>query len=376
MMLISSLCRIFDAPEVETVAQWTGFLRIAAMWNFEAVKRLAVKQLDERVSPLQRLVLARAYDLPGWLEWAFVDLILLEELPSWEEMESLDVQLKDFARVTAAREAIVRGRLSAGRQPVLLHVQETILSAPLAPGIEPPSSQSSVCTSPEVIIGTSNFESLIQPTTHTDCVPMEAANSTSADVLAAEFTTPLPTPTLLPSPEVYVPYSAIDKRRVSQALFDNEFDTAFESLALGSLPALCELVAFNVTVHHRIGVYALMTALLSRAARASDFHRAGVLIGQFASTPRILGASFNQEASRLVKALLWLFLILDESQPSQVDINRTLETFASQRDEYIIKDTVGEWAVLTFYPAVFWERIANLRVFVAMLIETDFVTLD
>ncbi|KZV76885.1 hypothetical protein PENSPDRAFT_660846 [Peniophora sp. CONT] len=366
--------RIFDTPEVETVAQWTAVLRVASMWNFEAVKRLAVKQLDERVSPLQRLVLARAYDLSGWLERAFVDLILLEELPSWEEMERLNVQLKDFARVTTAREAIVRGRLSASRQPVLLHVQKTVLSAPPVPATEPPSREAAVCTSPAVINGTSNFESLIQPTTPTDGIPREAATSTSINVPTAEFFTPLPTPTLLLSLEAYVPYSAIEKQRVSQALFDNEFDTAFESLPLGSLPALCELIAFNVTVHHRIGAYALMTALLSRAARAPDFHEAGVHIGQFARTPRILGASFNQEASRLVKALLWLFLTLDQS--SHVDINRTLENFSSQRDEYIIKDIVGEWAVLTFYPVVFWERIANLRVFVAMLIEDDFVTVD
>ncbi|KZV76881.1 hypothetical protein PENSPDRAFT_547454, partial [Peniophora sp. CONT] len=96
--------RTFDAPEVETVAEWTAVLRLATMWEFEAVRRLALKQLDPGVLPLERLVLGRAHNLPGWLEQAFVDCILREDLPTSEEMQGLALTLNDFACIAWARD--------------------------------------------------------------------------------------------------------------------------------------------------------------------------------------------------------------------------------------------------------------------------------
>ncbi|KAI0319570.1 hypothetical protein OF83DRAFT_1170120 [Amylostereum chailletii] len=64
----------FKARDISTLEEWTAVHRLSNMWGFATLRSLAVEQLEGLTSPVDKIVLGRAYDIRAWLEPAFIAL--------------------------------------------------------------------------------------------------------------------------------------------------------------------------------------------------------------------------------------------------------------------------------------------------------------
>lgn len=93
-----------DDPDAGTFATWSAVLRLSTMWQFEGKRKHAISVLNALASPLQKLVLARAYDVQAWLHPAFVALCMRPDPLNLQEAKSLSLQ--DVLYIMTAREAL------------------------------------------------------------------------------------------------------------------------------------------------------------------------------------------------------------------------------------------------------------------------------
>jgi hypothetical protein len=69
---------------------WTSVLKLAVMWNFEDIRKLAIGKLTKQsVEPIERILLARAYSVPKWLRAGYIALVERREALSLEEAERI-----------------------------------------------------------------------------------------------------------------------------------------------------------------------------------------------------------------------------------------------------------------------------------------------
>ncbi len=78
--------------DLTTLDEWTSVLALATKWEFEAHRALAIDRLSRLGSPTDRIVLARAYLIPGWLEEAYYLLCIREEALTLEEGQRLGME--------------------------------------------------------------------------------------------------------------------------------------------------------------------------------------------------------------------------------------------------------------------------------------------
>ncbi|KAI0828850.1 hypothetical protein BC628DRAFT_1417249 [Trametes gibbosa] len=71
--------------DLTTLEEWTSVLRIAHMYDFKKHSMLAAEQLHTLVTPVDRLLLSREFDIPEWLEPAYYDLGAREATLTYEE---------------------------------------------------------------------------------------------------------------------------------------------------------------------------------------------------------------------------------------------------------------------------------------------------
>ncbi|TFK74667.1 hypothetical protein BDN72DRAFT_833194 [Pluteus cervinus] len=54
-------------PIAFTVDQWTSVLKLSTMWEFDKIRNLSIERLKAQLSdPIQKLVLARRYEIESW----------------------------------------------------------------------------------------------------------------------------------------------------------------------------------------------------------------------------------------------------------------------------------------------------------------------
>ncbi|KZV76877.1 hypothetical protein PENSPDRAFT_660838 [Peniophora sp. CONT] len=122
----------FCEPEFRSVGEWTAVLRLASIWEFESIRELAIKQLDGRLLPLDRLVLSRSYDIPDWLLDGFVGIILRDEPLTTEELQRLSPSIQDIVHIIACREAVFSKTISSDECSMRRHVLQHVLKAPVS----------------------------------------------------------------------------------------------------------------------------------------------------------------------------------------------------------------------------------------------------
>ncbi|KAI0030314.1 hypothetical protein K488DRAFT_28206, partial [Vararia minispora EC-137] len=85
-------------------SEWTDVLKLASRWSFHSIRALAIRRLEAflRDSPLDRLVLARACDVPQWVTPALKNLSMREE--PLRESELLQMGCGDIAIIAEVRE--------------------------------------------------------------------------------------------------------------------------------------------------------------------------------------------------------------------------------------------------------------------------------
>ncbi|KAI0030316.1 hypothetical protein K488DRAFT_22622, partial [Vararia minispora EC-137] len=94
----------YDNHDLTFQAEWASVLKLASRWSFPSIRALAIRRLEPFLadSPLERLVLARLYDIAQWVDLALQDLALREH--SLQEDEMRQMTYADIALVVTVRE--------------------------------------------------------------------------------------------------------------------------------------------------------------------------------------------------------------------------------------------------------------------------------
>ncbi|KAI0030318.1 hypothetical protein K488DRAFT_29833, partial [Vararia minispora EC-137] len=75
----------YDKGDIATQEEWTAALKLATRWSFPSVRSLAIRNLNNVLSPIDRLVLARTYDVKEWVDQALNAFIRRNEPLALEE---------------------------------------------------------------------------------------------------------------------------------------------------------------------------------------------------------------------------------------------------------------------------------------------------
>ncbi|KAH9897744.1 hypothetical protein C8Q73DRAFT_370134 [Cubamyces lactineus] len=71
--------------DLSTLDEWTSVLRISHRYEFDEYSKLAIQRLEPLATPIDRILLARQYDIPSWLENAYFDLCVREDSLTYDE---------------------------------------------------------------------------------------------------------------------------------------------------------------------------------------------------------------------------------------------------------------------------------------------------
>ncbi|VDB95491.1 unnamed protein product [Peniophora sp. CBMAI 1063] len=95
---------------------WTSILRLATRWKSDGLRKISTRILASKLSPFDKLLLCRQYDVPGWLAPACAALALRSAPLTMAEAEQLEKA--DIVRVFLAREAVTKGGVEATEEAV------------------------------------------------------------------------------------------------------------------------------------------------------------------------------------------------------------------------------------------------------------------
>jgi hypothetical protein len=99
-----SNCRSYDPARMHTKEDWSAVLALAHRWDFAAIRAVAIGELVAITTPVDKLVLARDYDVSKWLAGAYLDVCQASEYPSDEDCLRLDRMT--IVKIGRAREAL------------------------------------------------------------------------------------------------------------------------------------------------------------------------------------------------------------------------------------------------------------------------------
>jgi hypothetical protein len=93
--------RRLDAAPPPTPTQWMAVLGLSSKWGFVDLRTTAVAALTPFASPVDKIVLARAFGIPDWLPGAYADLF--ERAESLTVEESRRLPLEDVVAIAHGR---------------------------------------------------------------------------------------------------------------------------------------------------------------------------------------------------------------------------------------------------------------------------------
>lgn len=86
---------------------WIAVLKLATMWSFKDIRKLAISELTEQsVEPVEKVLLARACSVPGWLRAGYNTLARRPDVLSLEEAERIGY--RTAVRLFHVREQILK----------------------------------------------------------------------------------------------------------------------------------------------------------------------------------------------------------------------------------------------------------------------------
>jgi hypothetical protein len=86
------LLRQFELP-VLTSDQWISVLKLATIWNFSAVRKIAIRNLDTNANddPILRLIISKQYRVRQWLVPAVTALAARPDRMGLDDVRRLEV---------------------------------------------------------------------------------------------------------------------------------------------------------------------------------------------------------------------------------------------------------------------------------------------
>ncbi|KZP11864.1 hypothetical protein FIBSPDRAFT_837172, partial [Athelia psychrophila] len=82
----------FRRPVKKTTARWISVLHLAAEWDFTNIKLLAIDNLTENATPIDKIVLGRRYGITDWLPGAYEAVCTRADPLNLEEGRRLGVE--------------------------------------------------------------------------------------------------------------------------------------------------------------------------------------------------------------------------------------------------------------------------------------------
>ncbi|EIN09859.1 hypothetical protein PUNSTDRAFT_66901 [Punctularia strigosozonata HHB-11173 SS5] len=95
---------VFGTYALHTSEEWTSALRVAHYLRFDSIRALAMNELCSLATPVEKIVCAREFGIPQWLQGAYTDLCL-RSAPLCEREGTL-LGLSTCLKIAAAREAM------------------------------------------------------------------------------------------------------------------------------------------------------------------------------------------------------------------------------------------------------------------------------
>ncbi|KAJ7066267.1 hypothetical protein C8F01DRAFT_1365852 [Mycena amicta] len=98
-----------DVPQMLNTPKdsWLSVLKLSTMWYFIDARELAIAQLDLRsLTPVERILLSRQYDVAKWLRSGYTELAQREEGISLEDAEKIG--FKTTVQLYQIREAAIK----------------------------------------------------------------------------------------------------------------------------------------------------------------------------------------------------------------------------------------------------------------------------
>ncbi|KAI5890027.1 uncharacterized protein SCHCODRAFT_02630666 [Schizophyllum commune H4-8] len=126
--------------DITTSEEWLSILRLADKWRFTDLRAHALGMLKSTASPIDRILIAREFDVPDWLLPAFIDICMAPDPPSEAEAEQLG--LSALVKIGRVREQYVRigGGLHPEHDLVIIRqtvIDEGLVSKPIKPKKDP-----------------------------------------------------------------------------------------------------------------------------------------------------------------------------------------------------------------------------------------------
>lgn len=106
-----------DIPQILGMPKddWISVLKLSTLWRFLDARDLAIQQLTSRgMESVERILLARSYDVATWLRSGYTDLARREEGISLEDAEKIGWETT--VRLYQTREAAIKSYSSSYRQ--------------------------------------------------------------------------------------------------------------------------------------------------------------------------------------------------------------------------------------------------------------------
>ncbi|KAF7970472.1 hypothetical protein HWV62_33891 [Athelia sp. TMB] len=123
----------FRHPTEKTTPQWTSILHLAAKWEFESIKWLAIDNLTANAVPVDKIVLGRRYGISEWLPGAYEAVCMRETSLTVEEGIKLGVE--DVVKISAARQAYGCGKSRFERKYLSEDLEDIFGLDPSKPGL-------------------------------------------------------------------------------------------------------------------------------------------------------------------------------------------------------------------------------------------------
>ncbi|KAI5890047.1 uncharacterized protein SCHCODRAFT_02335105 [Schizophyllum commune H4-8] len=91
--------------DIETVDEWTSVLRLATKWCVPRLRALAIREIEPKATPIEKIVIAREFDLgKDWLLPSFTAICTSSKPLDYDEAERLGLRtVVDIARIREAR---------------------------------------------------------------------------------------------------------------------------------------------------------------------------------------------------------------------------------------------------------------------------------
>lgn len=71
--------RDFRTYDPQTVDEWTSVLSLSSKWAFAGIREIAIEELADLTSAVDRVLLGRAYSIESWLTPAYMEICKREK---------------------------------------------------------------------------------------------------------------------------------------------------------------------------------------------------------------------------------------------------------------------------------------------------------